>query len=296
MSRTAKLDMDIRILLSSAKSISVTFLALAFCSVTALAHGPGEERIEEISALLAEQGDQGILYAERGHIYMDNQYWQEAMDDFNKAALLDPGYVEYDLDRARLAYSTGNYLRALDFINLFLLRHDNATEDNATEALLIQARSYRELGQHRMAVISYEMALATVSIEGARASPEWYVEFAGTLLLTGDKDKALQILQRGIERLGTVGVFQIMAVDLEVSLGRYDAALNRIDQLLNQSQRKDVWLARRADILFQAGRHEEAEKSYQQAWAALQQLPQRLQNVPASKELAAALQARISTL
>jgi tetratricopeptide (TPR) repeat protein len=294
VSRTAKLD--IRVILSSARSFSVTFLALAFCSVTALAHGPGEERIEKISALLAKQGDQGFLYAERGHIYMDNQHWQEAMDDFNKAALLDPGYVEYDLDRARLAYSTGNYLRALDFINLFLLRHDNATEDNATEALLIQARSYRELGQHRMAVISYEMALATVSIEGARASPEWYVEFAGTLLLTGEKDKALQILQRGIERLGTIGVFQIMAVDLEVSLGRYDAALNRIDQLLNQSQRKDVWLARRADILFQAGRHEEAEKSYQQAWAALQQLPQRLQNVPASKKLAAALQARISTL
>jgi len=289
MSRTAKLE--ISVLLSSAHLFFVTFLALAFCSATALAHGPGEERIEEISALLAEQGDQGFLYADRGRVYMDNQHWQEAMEDFNKAALLDPGYVEYDLDRARLAYSAGDYFRALDFINLYLLRHETATE-----ALLIHARSYRELGQYRLAVISYEKALASRSIAGARASPEWYVEFAETLILTGEKDRALQILQQGIERLGTIGVFQVMAVDLEVSLGRYDAALKRIDQLLNQSQRKDLWLARRADILFRAGRREEAEKSYRQAWAALQQLPQRLQNVPASKKLAADLEARISTL
>jgi len=289
MSRTAKLE--IGVLSSSALSFFVTFLALAFYSATVLAHGPGEERIEEISALLAEQGDQGVLYADRGRVYMDNQHWQEAMEDFNKAALLDPGYVEYDLDRARLAYSAGDYFRALDFISLYLLRHETATE-----ALLIQARSYRELGQYRLAVISYEKALATRSIAGARVLPEWYVEFAEILILTGEKDRALQILQQGIERLGTIGVFQVMAVDLEVSLGRYDAALKRIDQLLNQSQRQDLWLARRADILFRAGRREEAERSYRQAWAALQQLPQRLQNVPASKKLAADLEARISTL
>jgi len=286
--QTTKLEFNV--LLPSGKTAFVTFLVLALCSVQVMAHGPGMEKMDKISALLAEQGDQGFLYAERGHVFMDNQQWQEAMDDFNKAVQLDPGYVEYDLDRARLAYSAGNYLRALDFIDLFLLRHVNATE-----ALLIRARSYRELGQYQLAVISYEMALTTLSIADGKASPEWYIEFAETLLLIGEINKALQILQQGIGRLGTIGVFQIMAADLEVSLGRYDAALNRIDQLLIQSQRKDLWLARRADILFQAGRHEEAEESYREAWAALRQLPQRLQNLPASKKLANSLQARIST-
>jgi len=185
--QTTKLEFNV--LLPSGKTAFVTFLVLALCSVQVMAHGPGMEKMDKISALLAEQGDQGFLYAERGHVFMDNQQWQEAMDDFNKAVQLDPGYVEYDLDRARLAYSAGNYLRALDFIDLFLLRHVNATE-----ALLIRARSYRELGQYQLAVISYEMALTTLSIADGKASPEWYIEFAETLLLIGEINKALQIL------------------------------------------------------------------------------------------------------
>ena len=124
--------------------------------------------------------------------------------------------------------------------------------------------------------------------------PEWYIEFADTWLLAGEKQNALQVLREGIVHLGALGVFELKAAELEVDLGMYDAALARIDQLLSQAQRKDFWLTRRADILLKAGRDEEAQQTYEQAYEALQGLPPRLQNLPVSIELANRLQQQIS--
>jgi tetratricopeptide (TPR) repeat protein len=257
-------------------------------SMTALAHGPGLEEIDKITAQIAKSGDLPELYRKRAHVFQDNQLWQEALSDLNKAAQLDPQFVEYDLDRARLYFESGEYLSALDFVDLYLIRHQNTTE-----ALLTKARIHFRLEQHREAVESYELALADLSTIDGRPMPDWYVEFADALVLSGNKQGALQALQDGINTLGALSVFQVMSAELEVELGSYDSALERIDQLLSQSQRKDIWLSRKADILAAAGREDEAQQTYQQAYAALQRLPRRLQNLPVSEKLAMTLQARI---
>ncbi|MCG6938244.1 MAG: tetratricopeptide repeat protein [Gammaproteobacteria bacterium] len=240
-----------------------------------------------ITAQLEEQGDSPQLYAKRARIYQDNQHWQEAMSDFNKAAELDPDNVDYDLDRASLCYDAGEYQRSLDFVDLYLLRREGTAE-----ALLIKAQSYLALEDYQRAAKSYESALSDAA---GQFSPEYYVEFADTLTKTGDKRKALQVLQQGINQIGAISVFQVKAAELEVDLKLYDSALKRIDQILGQSQRKDIWLSRRADILASAGRDKEAQQVYQQAYSALQQLPQRLQNLQVSRELETALLARIDS-
>jgi tetratricopeptide (TPR) repeat protein len=255
----------------------------------ATAHGPGQHEIIEITGQLASGGARAELYAKRAHIYQNNEMWQEAMADLESAARLDPQNAQYDLERANLAVSAGEYLRALDFIELYKLRHD----DN-TAAALIRARAYRALGQFQQAEDAYSAALANLPGFDSRPMPEWYIEFADTLLLDDKTHDALQVLQLGIERLGTLSVFQVKAAELEEKLGLYDSALARIDQLLNQAQRKDLWLARRADLLLQAGREAEAQETYGQAYAALKQLPTRLQNLPVSRELADRLQTHVT--
>ena len=257
-------------------------------ALPAQAHAPGLDEIDRITAQLAEGGQQAELYARRARIFQNNHMWPEAMSDFDRAAELDAQNVKFDLERANLSFESGEYLRALDFIHLYLLRHEGSTE-----ASLIQARSFRGLGQYRQAINSYHAALANLATFEGRPLPEWYLEFANTLLLAGEKQRALQVLQQGMDRLGVLGVFQLKAVELEVDLGFYDSALGRIDQLLRLAQRKDLWLARRADILSRAGREEEAQLSYREAHAALKQLPLRLQNLQVSRELENSLQERI---
>jgi tetratricopeptide (TPR) repeat protein len=255
----------------------------------AAAHGPGQHEILEITEQLASGGARAELYAKRAHIYQNNEMWREAMADLESAARMDSQNARYDLERANLAVAAGEYLRALDFIELYLLRRG----DN-TVAALIRARAYRALGQFQQAEDSYSAALANLAGYDGRPMPEWYIEYADTLLLDDKTHDALQVLQLGIDRLGTLSVFQVKAAELEGELGLYDSALARIEQLLNQSQRKDLWLARRADFLALAGRDEEARQSYGQAYAALKQLPARLQNLPVSRELADRLQAHVS--
>lgn len=263
--------------------------AVSFSSVPVFAHGYGHEKILQITAQLKAQGDSADLYAKRAHIFQDNQHWLEAMSDFDKAADLDPDNADYDIDRASLCYDAGEYMRSLDFVDLYLLRHENTMA-----ALLLKARSYRALKQFKQAGKFYELALSQATTVAGSQSPQWYVEFADTLTKAGDKQKALHVLQQGIEQLGDISVFQVMAAELEVDLALYDSALERIDQLLNHSQRKDIWLARRADILSSAGRGKEAQRTYQQAYTALRGLPQRLQNLPVSRDLENTLLARIS--
>ncbi|MDC1287838.1 hypothetical protein N8198_08125 [Gammaproteobacteria bacterium] len=267
----------------------ITLVVTLIAALPVAAHGPGLDEIDAISTQITESGEQAALYAKRARVYQNNHMWTQAMSDFDRAAELDSQNSQYDLDRAQLSFEADEFLRALDFIDLFLLRHESSNE-----ALLIRARSYRALGQYQPAVESYRQALAELSTFEGSPMPEWYIEYADTWLLAGEKRNALRVLHQGIEQLGVLGVLQLRAAELEVDLELYDSALARIDQLLTQAQRKDLWLARRAEILSKAGRDDEAFWTYVQAYASLQSLPPRLQNLPVSIELENRLQQQFS--
>ena len=78
---------------------------------------------------------------------------------------------------------------------------------------------------------------------------------------------------------------QLTAIDLEVRQKRYDAALARIDTVAAATPRKETWLARKGEILRQAGRPAEAREAYRAALQALESLPPARRNVPATAAL-----------
>ena len=86
-------------------------------------------------------------------------------------------------------------------------------------------------------------------------------------------DVALQGLDEGLERLGQPITLQLYAIDLELELGRHDAALARLDRIASRADRKETWLVRRGEILEQAGRPAEARAAYVAAIEAVQALP-----------------------
>jgi predicted RNA polymerase sigma factor len=57
----------------------------------------------------------------------------------------------------------------------------------------------------------------------------------------------------------------LAALDLEVALGRHQAALARLDRLLAEGPRNEAWLARRGELLERAGRRDEARGAYARA-------------------------------
>jgi hypothetical protein len=85
--------------------------------------------------------------------------------------------------------------------------------------------------------------------------------------------EALAVLDAGASQLPAVITLQLAALDLELRLHSFDAALIRIERLIAEAPRKETLLARKAQILEQAGRGSAADGARQAALAAIEQLP-----------------------
>ncbi|MEO8444212.1 MAG: tetratricopeptide repeat protein, partial [Gammaproteobacteria bacterium] len=128
--------------------------------------------------------------------------------------------------------------------------------------------------------------------------PDIVLEHADALLGAGDAHRvpALQVVEGGISRQGPLLTLQLKAADIELSLGQYDAALRRFEQLAAQSPRKERWQLRRGDVLRSAGRPQEARAAYLAAMASIESLPPYLLQMPATRDLRRRVADRLATL
>jgi predicted negative regulator of RcsB-dependent stress response len=124
--------------------------------------------------------------------------------------------------------------------------------------------------------------------------PDYYLERAQAQAAAGpvSVDASLRGLDEGLALLGPVVSLQLAAIDLAVNAKRYDAALARLDRILEHAPRKEEWLARRGDILRAAGRRDEAHLAYQAALSAIVMLPAERQTA-ATTRLAVRLRSEI---
>lgn len=255
-------------------------VALAFLLAAAAvqAHGDFHTLITSANQDIEKDPKNPELYLRRGELYRLHQQYDSAQADFNTAETLSPGLPSLDLYRARLLLDTGWPLSARAHLDRFL-----ATITNHTEAFMLRSRAWLKLGQPLYAAEDLSRAIAVMP-EGA---PDLYIERAHSLAEAGSDylETALQGLDEGMKRMGPLVTLQLTAIDLELRRKNPDAALARIDVVMQSSPRKESWLARKGEILLQAGRPEEARKSYESALEALNKLPPGRRNVPAVKDL-----------
>ena len=65
-------------------------------------------------------------------------------------------------------------------------------------------------------------------------------------------DEAVRVLEAGVKRLGPIPSLQLKILEVEVSAGRYDSALSRLDAMQRSGPRPEPWMEKRASILAQA--------------------------------------------
>lgn len=131
-----------------------------------------------------------------------------------------------------------------------------------------------------------DYARALALLPGAK--PDHYLERAkAQLAVTGaaSVDEALEGLDGGIEKFGPLVTLQLLAIDLELGKRNWDGALGRLDRVAMQSPRKEMWLARRGEILLQAGRAHEAREAFAAALKSIEALPARTRQIRATAKL-----------
>ena len=232
--------------------------------------------IEAVAKQIETDPKNATLYLRRGELYRAHIDWKSAESDYDRAAQLDPKLTAVDFCRGRMLFESGRDERAKVELDKFL-----AVQTNHVDALMVRARVLVRLGQRKAAVADFTRAIA----RSAEPGPEYFLERAQAQVDDGEVDAALRGLDEGVRRLGPLVTLQLNAIDLDLTRKQFDDALRRLETISAQSTRKEKWLARRGEILAQAGRGEESKQAYASALHAIEALPPRLQQTPAMLNL-----------
>lgn len=262
---------------------------LALIPPSIWAHGDLHLQIQEVTRQIEKEPRNAELYLKRGELHRAHHEWDAAQADYDFARALDPKMAVLDLARGRMFLEANWPISAKVALDRFLAIHTNHVE-----GLTARARTLVKLDQRLAAARDYTMAIA----HSTEPRPELYLERAQALTAEGGAclDEALKGLDEGIEKLGPLVTLQLYAIDVELKQKRFDAALGRLERVAAQSPRKETWLARRGEILHQAGRTAEAREAFESALVAIGKLPPARRHVPAMVELEKRLREAIEAL
>jgi tetratricopeptide (TPR) repeat protein len=230
----------------------------------AIAHEGLHAQIAAVTAQIRSEPGNASLYLKRGELYRLHREWNLALTDYNKAEKLNSGLAEVNFGRGRTYFEAGKPQQARVWLDRLL-----AVRQDHVEGLVTRARVLLRLRKYNAAATDYSNVLAQVG----KPKPEYYLERAEALVAGGRSNEALNGVDEGIRKLGPIVTLQLFAIDLELARKNYDAALTRVEQIATQSVRKESWLARRGEILLQAGRTDEAREAFKSAIVAIEGLP-----------------------
>jgi len=233
------------------------------------------EQIEALTQQLKEQPKNAVLYVQRGLLYQAHGSYEEATNDFQKALKVDKQLklVYLHLSQSYLGQEQAD--SALYSIQTYLTHFPN----NPT-ALISRGEAYSGLKQYDLAALDYEKS---IELKGEKTTVQDYISWSKSVSSTnGD---AVACLEKGMTHLGKLITLQQEALNLELKTAQYEAAVWRIDTILEGLQRKEIWLVKKAEVLILAKRETEATTALNEARLAIGNLKPRAKNTDVIKKL-----------
>lgn len=265
----------------NARTMNRLILLLFLCCVAALplyAHGVSSEQLKHLTVQIQSTPNNADLYLRRGEVHRQLGNAKAALADFDKVQTLAPERLEVDVYRARLHLETN----VPELAQLVLDRYLKLRPEH-TEAVLLRAQTNAKLGERALAIRDYTTALHRL----AQPKPELFLVRAQLQMEAKQLDAAINGLDEGIAKLGSLVTLQLMAIEVEGKRKHWDAALRRLDELSARLERKESWLVQRAEILLMANRKDEAQQTLTAALASIAALPDHLRRAPAMNTLEA---------
>ena len=244
----------------------IVFVLGLVTPLAARAHGDLHEQIASVTIQIRQDPHNAMLFLKRGELYRAHGDWDAAQTDYELVAQFAPEFAPIDFFRGRMLLEAGRVEAARKNLDRFLEK-----QPNHADALIARARVFVQLGEGEAAANDFTRAIALLP----EPKPDFYLERAQALISAGDLHVAyaLRGLDEGIKRLGPLIALRVRAIDLELLRKNFDGALARLEQIIAQSPRPETWLARKGDILEQAGRTVEAREAFAAALKAIESLP-----------------------
>lgn len=223
-------------------AVSLGWLCLA---ATVPAHEENSLVVEKLTEEIAAAPNDAQLYLKRAEMQRLTNHWHAAEADYTRARELAPDLRLIELAFATMWNDAGMPERALPLLDRFIQR-DAQNPDGYSE----RGRAKRILQQWTSAAADFGTAVRLT----AEPAPENFSDWANTLEQGQAYAEALEVLNQGLARLGEIASLEAMALNLEEKSGQSDAALKRVESMLQRPGRKEALLVRKAAILITAGR------------------------------------------
>lgn len=223
------------------------------------------EAMEAVNRKIAASPQDASLLVDRSRLYALSKKFDLALADLDKAQRLQ-NVPHIDRERATVYLAAGWYETGVEHATRHLAKFP---ED--AEAYLTRARLRARLGRPAEAGEDY-----VASIRHMKSPPmELYMEQASALTTEDGAHltNALAVLEQAKQKFGAVITLETAALEIELQQRNYNAALARVDALIQRMPRKDMWYMRRGDVLVQAGRFAEAQKAYESALESITKTP-----------------------
>lgn len=240
-------------------------LLLLLQTGSVFAHGGYHERIAYLTAAVAANPSDPLLHFELANLHGEHGDLQLALLDLERVDALAPGKFLTDLVRGQAWLVAGEFAKAKEALDRQLVSHPECAR-----AWLLRARAEGKLSQEAASLADYREALKRT----ASPDPDIVQEVAQALAMGGCQKEAAQVLAIGIEKLGKIPSLVLRALDLEIAMKDFEAALRRVEDARQNAPRPEPWMARRAAVLAQAGRIEESRAAWKALAKHLDSLPE----------------------
>jgi tetratricopeptide (TPR) repeat protein len=242
--------------------------ALALCVPSPWAHPGIDEQIADVTRRIEATPGDATLFMRRGELHRIHRDWNAAAADYARARALDPKLAAVDLCEGSMLLDAGRHREAKKMMDRFLARVPEHSTGHG-----VRARALARLGRHLEAAADFTRAIELARDD--RPGPDYYLERARALAAAGAPHlpEAIRGLDEGIQRLGRPVTLELLAIELELELERWDSALARVDRIAEHAARKETWLVRKGEILERASRPALAREAYSATLAAIETLP-----------------------
>lgn len=251
---------------------------LSIHSSNAFSHAGHDEQLLRINRAIEQQPDDQALYIRRGSIYSENLQFDNAAADFAHAERLGPGVV-VAFEQGILYYRMGDFQRSSDYFNQYLEQFPLAAH-----AYEYRAWAARDAGDYKQAIADLNSYFDLLE----KPHPGNYIAAANMLRDMQQTGHAVQLLDKGIEKIGLTPQLQRRAIELELEQGHVSNAIARQASLRTALHANPLWKLEMAELLLRDNRDTDAQQLAREAEYELLELrstPARLQQLERAREL-----------
>ena len=255
-----------------------------------LFHGDLSQRILEKTAEIALHPSDYELYLERGELFLLHEEYPLAKLDFAYC-------IDHQMINTRVLLGISKSLLFLNNPDSALIFIDLANPDGEEKLFVLETKStiLSRLERYCEAAACMEQLLRITN----NPSPVLFLNASScfeSCSETGSKEKAIQLLNDGISRLGSVGVLQKKLVSLYKQFGRYDEAIMVASAIIESSEFKIRPYFERAQLYNEMNLPSKSKDDLIAALSLMDMLPAYKQNIPSMNKLRIELNAFLNEL